>query len=241
RRGPRGAHQGLGDRFHGHPGAGGCGVGPGGGSAADLLLAGHSGSDRRPADQPARVRDVGLGHHGTGLHPGRAGDRLLCRAAGQLLHHQPGLRDLSGGALGTPAGPSSPTFTREYRVTVTRRQKPATAPSSPGLPSGPESEVHAGVGQRLASIRQRYTGGRRLLVEALIRAGRPLTVTEILDVRPALPPSTAYRNLAMLEQATVVCRVQLSGEFSRYELSEELTRHHHHLVFVDCGSVVDVP
>jgi Fur family ferric uptake transcriptional regulator len=125
-------------------------------------------------------------------------------------------------------------------VTVTRRQKPATAPSSPGLPSGPESEVHAGVGQRLASIRQRYTGGRRLLVEALIRAGRPLTVTEILDVRPALPPSTAYRNLAMLEQATVVCRVQLSGEFSRYELSEELTRHHHHLVCVDCGSVVDV-
>lgn len=108
------------------------------------------------------------------------------------------------------------------------------------LSPGPESEVHAGVSKRLISIRQRYTGGRRLLVEALIRAGRPLTVTEILDARPALPPSTAYRNLAVLEQAAVVRRVQLSGEFARYELSEELTRHHHHLVCVDCGSVVDV-
>ncbi len=125
-------------------------------------------------------------------------------------------------------------------MTVIRRQEPATETSAAGGLSGPESEVHAGVGKRLASIRQRYTGGRRLLVEALIHAGRPLTVTEILDVRPALPPSTAYRNLAVLEQATAVRRVQLSGEFSRYELSEELTRHHHHLVCVDCGSVVDV-
>lgn len=123
---------------------------------------------------------------------------------------------------------------------MTSRKDAATGLRSPTAPSGPESDVHVGVGKRLALIRQRYTGGRRLLVEALIRAGRPLTVTEIVDVRPALPPSTAYRNLAVLEQATVVRRVQLSGEFARYELSEELTHHHHHLVCVDCGSVVDV-
>ncbi|HVB53083.1 MAG TPA: transcriptional repressor [Candidatus Acidoferrales bacterium] len=123
---------------------------------------------------------------------------------------------------------------------MTNRQKPETGIPSPARSSGPESEVHVGVGKRLAAIRQRYTVGRRLLVEALIDAGRPLTVTEIVDLRPALPPSTAYRNLAVLEQATVVRRVQLSGEFARYELSEELTRHHHHLVCVDCGSVVDV-
>ena len=106
--------------------------------------------------------------------------------------------------------------------------------------AGPETQLHVGVGKRLAAIRQRYTGGRRVLVDALMGAGRPLTVAEIVDVRPALPPSTAYRNLAVLEQAAVVRRVQLSGEFARYELSEELTRHHHHLVCVDCGSVVDV-
>jgi len=125
-------------------------------------------------------------------------------------------------------------------LTVTSIKQAATVSHSPGGPSGSESEVHLGVGKRLASIHQRYTGGRRALVEALMRAGRPLTVTEIVDVCPALPPSTAYRNLAVLEQATVARRVQLSGEFARYELSEELTRHHHHLVCVDCGSVVDV-
>ncbi|MGH7639648.1 MAG: Fur family transcriptional regulator [Candidatus Dormibacteria bacterium] len=115
-----------------------------------------------------------------------------------------------------------------------------TGPQPPPAPAATEPELHSGVARRLTSIRQRYTRGRRLLVDALSRAGRPLTVTEIVDERRELPPSTAYRNLAVLEQAAVVRRVQLSGEFARYELSEELTSHHHHLVCVDCGSVVDV-
>jgi len=120
------------------------------------------------------------------------------------------------------------------------RPHPGPPAETPGDPSRAEAELHRGVGQRVAAIRQRYTGGRRLLVLALLNAGRPLTVAEIVAARPDLPASTAYRNLAVLEQAEVVRRVQLSGEFARYELSEELTRHHHHLVCVTCGSVVDV-
>ncbi|MGH7611866.1 MAG: Fur family transcriptional regulator [Candidatus Dormibacteria bacterium] len=107
-------------------------------------------------------------------------------------------------------------------------------------PSPASAELHAGVRRRLASIRQRYTSGRRRLVEAVAGAGRPLTVSEIVRGCPTLPPSTAYRNLAVLEQATVVRRVLLEGEFSRFELSEELAPHHHHLACVGCGSVVDV-
>ncbi|MGH7666099.1 MAG: Fur family transcriptional regulator [Candidatus Dormibacteria bacterium] len=121
---------------------------------------------------------------------------------------------------------------------MSSRQRPGGSPA--GLAQDQEPGLHVGVGSRLAGIRQRYTSGRRLLVERLLRAGRPLTVTEIVDVGPDLPPSTTYRNLAVLEQAAVVRRVQLTGEFARYELSEELTRHHHHLVCIDCGSVVDV-
>ena len=33
--------------------------------------------------------------------------------------------------------------------------------------------------------------------------------------------------------------MQGSDEFSRYELAEDLTEHHHHLVCVSCGSVED--
>ncbi|MGH7609212.1 MAG: Fur family transcriptional regulator [Candidatus Dormibacteria bacterium] len=103
-----------------------------------------------------------------------------------------------------------------------------------------EHDLHAGVRGRLAAIRQRYTGGRQQLVEAVARAGRPVTVSEIVEGSPGLPASTAYRNLAVLEQAAVVRRLQLQGEFAHFELSEELTRHHHHLACTGCGSVVDV-
>ena len=49
-----------------------------------------------------------------------------------------------------------------------------------------------------------------------------------------------YRNLAALEQAGVVRRVLTDEGFGRYELTEDLTGHHHHLVCSNCGAVEDV-
>jgi Fur family ferric uptake transcriptional regulator len=100
-------------------------------------------------------------------------------------------------------------------------------------------EVHAVVARRLRRVDQRYTSGRRALVEALEAAGRPVTIGELVATGPDLPQSTTYRNLAVLEQAGVVHRVVGADEFSRYELAEELTGHHHHLVCVSCGAVED--
>ena len=65
-------------------------------------------------------------------------------------------------------------------------------------------------------------------------------ITKLVASSTALQQSTTYRNLAVLEQAGVVRRVQSSDEFARYELAEELTgNHHHHLVCISCGSVED--
>jgi Fur family transcriptional regulator, ferric uptake regulator len=96
------------------------------------------------------------------------------------------------------------------------------------------------VTRRLRRIGQRYTRGRRSLVDVLAGTDRPLTLPDILGISPSLPQSSVYRNLAVLEQAGVVHRVATAGEFSRYELAEDLTEHHHHLVCVSCGSVADV-
>ncbi len=93
---------------------------------------------------------------------------------------------------------------------------------------------------RLAAIGQRYTSGRRLLVDALVRAGSPLPLPAILTRHRGLKQSSVYRNLAALEQAGVVRRVLTDEEFGRYELTEELTGHHHHLVCSNCGAVEDV-
>jgi Fe2+ or Zn2+ uptake regulation protein len=100
-------------------------------------------------------------------------------------------------------------------------------------------EVHTAVGARLRQVEQRYTASRRRLVDVLAGAGRPLTIPEILSDDARLPQSSAYRNLAVLEQAGVVRRVQVHDEFARYELDEDLTEHHHHLVCVGCGRIAD--
>ena len=102
------------------------------------------------------------------------------------------------------------------------------------------AELHAKVADRLAAIGQRYTSGRRLLVDALVRAGSPLPLPAILGRHRDLKQSSVYRNLAALEQAGVVRRVLTDEEFGRYELTEELTGHHHHVVCSNCGAVEDV-
>ncbi len=103
-----------------------------------------------------------------------------------------------------------------------------------------DSDLHVAAATGLRRVDQRYTTGRRALVEVLGTASRPLSIPEILKQRrPHLPQSSVYRNLGVLEQAGVVRRVVSTDEFTRYELAEHLTSHHHHLVCSRCGNVED--
>ncbi len=99
-------------------------------------------------------------------------------------------------------------------------------------------DLHQVVTTRLRAGDQRYTSGRRALVDALVGAGRPLTASEVLEAG-GLAQSSAYRNLAVLETCGVVHRVAGSDEFARFELAEDLTDHHHHLICTGCGQVTD--
>lgn len=101
------------------------------------------------------------------------------------------------------------------------------------------SEFHDVIAQRLRRVGQRYTRNRRALVETLAAAEHPLTTGDILGADATLAMSSVYRNLVVLEQAGVVRRVVTSDEFARYELDEDLTEHHHHLICLSCGRVQD--
>jgi Fur family transcriptional regulator, ferric uptake regulator len=101
------------------------------------------------------------------------------------------------------------------------------------------AELHDVIAERLRAVGQRYTHGRRDLIERMQAAGAPVTIPELLETAPRLPQSSAYRNLAVLEQAGVVHRITASGDFARFELAEDLTEHHHHLICSRCGSVED--
>jgi len=104
----------------------------------------------------------------------------------------------------------------------------------------PASDLDQEAASRLRRLDQRYTRARRTLVGVLASAEAPLSIPQLLARDRALAQSSAYRNLAVLEQAGVVHRIVGSDEFSRYELAEDLTRHHHHhLICSRCGEVQD--
>jgi len=101
-------------------------------------------------------------------------------------------------------------------------------------------ELHAIVDDRLRCTGRRYTAGRRAMVDLLIATSHPVSIGDIADAVPSLPRSSAYRHLADLEAASVIRRVVAGDEFTRFELVEELTEHHHHLLCTTCGTVIDV-
>lgn len=102
------------------------------------------------------------------------------------------------------------------------------------------ADLHITADERLRRDGQRYTDNRRGLVAALGAADRPITVVELLDALDGMAQSSAYRNLSVLEDAGVVRRLVTADDTARYELAEDLTGHHHHLICERCGSVVDI-
>lgn len=102
-------------------------------------------------------------------------------------------------------------------------------------------DLHAEAARGLTGIDQRYTAGRRAIVDTLARAGRPLTVPELIDAADrAIPASSAYRNVMVLVDAGVLHRVAGSDDHSRFELAEPFGDHHHHLICDTCGKVEDI-
>ncbi|WP_419930127.1 Fur family transcriptional regulator [Candidatus Poriferisocius sp.] len=100
-------------------------------------------------------------------------------------------------------------------------------------------DTHNLVSARLREAGQLYTKGRRELVDLLLRAGRPATIPEMLELRPRLTQSSLYRNMADLESVGVVRRVAGVDDSTRYEFSVDIIGHHHHTICTVCGGVDD--
>lgn len=108
------------------------------------------------------------------------------------------------------------------------------------MTSRSSNSIHEIAVQRLHKINQRYSSRRRRLVDALMQSTHPMTAPDIVALDVDLPQSSVYRNLAVLEAAGVVVKVLTNGDRAAFELAEELKGHHHHLVCVGCGLVLDV-
>jgi Fur family ferric uptake transcriptional regulator len=78
------------------------------------------------------------------------------------------------------------------------------------------------------------------VVDVLVSAGHPVSIEDIAQRAPRLPRSSAYRHLVELQQVGIVRRVATNEDYYRFELAEDLTEHHHHLLCTSCGKVLDV-
>lgn len=107
-------------------------------------------------------------------------------------------------------------------------------------PMGSNAELHRIVRERLWEREQRFTTGRRQIVDAIVEADGPVTLPELLAKQPALAQSSAYRNLSIMEEAGIVRRLVHGTEHAHFELAEDLTEHHHHLICESCGTIRDI-
>lgn len=94
--------------------------------------------------------------------------------------------------------------------------------------------------ERLDRIGSRLTTSRKTILSILETSKKPMTVTEIFAQSTGLVQSSLYRNLTVLEQAHLVCRIVNENDFAFFELDEHVLGHHHHLRCVICGTVEDI-
>ncbi len=88
---------------------------------------------------------------------------------------------------------------------------------------------------------KRNTQQREAIREALTKAGRPLTVDEILELAQTkvagLGIATVYRNLKALQDEGWTKPVDLAGQPPRWEMAQP---HHHHFLCNTCDKVFDI-
>ncbi len=97
------------------------------------------------------------------------------------------------------------------------------------------------VERRLHDNEVRFTRGRKTVVSVLAGAEGPRSAAELhAEIGRAVPLSSLYRSLSVMEQAGVLVHHFGVGGITRYELAEWLQGHHHHLICVNCGSVEDL-
>ncbi|NMA62988.1 MAG: transcriptional repressor [Syntrophomonadaceae bacterium] len=96
--------------------------------------------------------------------------------------------------------------------------------------------------EKLSTGGYRITPQRRLILETLKEGKRHQTADDICaalkDKQPNISPGTVYRNLNLLISLNLVAGVDFQDGRIRYEINDS---HHHHLVCLGCGDIVEFP
>jgi len=100
-------------------------------------------------------------------------------------------------------------------------------------------------GERLKAKGVRFTPGRRIVLDVLLRSTGHLSAEDIfLKIREGhseVSVASVYRTLEIFERAGLVYKFDFGHGRARFEMAEEIKGgdHHHHLVCTGCGEVID--
>ncbi|AEP09398.1 Fur family transcriptional regulator [Micavibrio aeruginosavorus] len=94
--------------------------------------------------------------------------------------------------------------------------------------------------ERCAAAGLKMTGQRKVILKVLDDAEDHPSVEVVYDRARAIDPSismaTVYRTLNLLDELELVTRHDFNEKFSRYEVNMD---HHHHLIDVESGEVIE--
>jgi len=89
----------------------------------------------------------------------------------------------------------------------------------------------------------RSTAQRRLIVDTFFEGASHMTIEDLLnEVRSrdrGIGYATVYRTLKLLAECGVASERKFSDGLSRYELADDASAHHDHLICVSCGRITE--
>jgi Fur family ferric uptake transcriptional regulator len=89
----------------------------------------------------------------------------------------------------------------------------------------------------------RSTAQRRLIVDTFFSGAPHMTIEELLtEVRArdrGIGYATVYRTLKLLAECGVASERRFGDGLSRYELADDASAHHDHLICLTCGKIVE--
>lgn len=94
--------------------------------------------------------------------------------------------------------------------------------------------------QKCAEAGLKMTGQRRVIIKVLGEASDHPSVEDVYDrakdIDKSISIATVYRTLSLLDELDLVIRHEFQEGYSRYEVNWD---HHHHLVDLETGKVVE--
>lgn len=131
---------------------------------------------------------------------------------------------------------------------------PGTASAPSGDPAPASAHAHAVDKQGIEKLRDRLnaymekkglrsTAQRRLIIDVFFEGSSHMTIEDLLaEVRrrePSIGYATVYRTLKLLAECGVASERHFGDGPSRYELADEASAHHDHLICTSCRRIIE--